>query len=82
MLIKKPVDISPSEITSKESYFNRRKFMQAAALAGGSIVAGDALPAIIPNEKRAKLEGVVPSEFSTDETPNSYDDVTTYNNYY
>lgn len=82
MLIKKPVDIRPSEITSKESYINRRKFMQAAALAGGSIVAGDALPAIIPNEKRAKLEGVVPSEFSTDETPNSYDDVTTYNNYY
>jgi sulfoxide reductase catalytic subunit YedY len=82
VLIKKPVDIRPSEITSKESYFNRRKFMQAAALAGGSIVAGDALPAIIPNEKRAKLEGVVPSEFSTDETPNSYVDVTTYNNYY
>lgn len=82
MLIKKPVDIRPSEITSKESYINRRKFMQAAALAGGSIVASDALPAIIPNEKRAKLEGVVPSEFSTDETPNSYDDVTTYNNYY
>ena len=82
MLIKKPVDIRPSEITSKESYFNRRKFMQAAALAGGSIVASDALPAIIPNEKRAKLEGVIPSEFSTDETPNSYDDVTTYNNYY
>ena len=82
MLIKKPVDIRPSEITSKESYFNRRKFMQAAALAGGSIVASDALPAIIPNEKRAKLEGVVPSEFSTDETPNSYVDVTTYNNYY
>jgi len=82
VLIKKPVDIRPSEITSKESYINRRKFMQAAALAGGSIVASDALPAIIPNEKRAKLEGVVPSEFSTDETPNSYVDVTTYNNYY
>tara|TARA_B110000263_G_C15279202_1_gene497470 strand:+ start:572 stop:1555 length:984 start_codon:yes stop_codon:yes gene_type:complete len=82
VLIKKPVDIRPSEITSKESYFNRRKFMQAAALTGSSIVAGDALPAIIPNGKRAKLEGVVPSEFSTDETPNSYDDVTTYNNYY
>jgi sulfoxide reductase catalytic subunit YedY len=82
VLIKKPVDIRPSEITHKESYFNRRKFMQAAALTGSSIVAGDALPAIIPNGKRAKLEGVVPSEFSTDETPNSYDDVTTYNNYY
>ena len=62
MLIKKPWDIRPSEITSKESYFNRRKFMQAAALAGGSRLAGDALPAIIPNEKRAKSDDVVPSE--------------------
>ena len=82
MLIKKPLDIRPSEITSKDTYFNRRKFMQAAALAGGSIVAGDALPAIIPSAKRAKLEGVVQSKFSTDEAPNSYDDVTTYNNFY
>jgi len=82
VLIKKPLDIRPSEITSKDTYFNRRKFMQAAAMAGGSIAAGDALPAIIPKEKRAKLEGVVPSKFSTDEMPNSYDDVTTYNNFY
>lgn len=82
MLIKKPADIRPSEITSKDAYLNRRKFMQAAAMAGSSIVAGDALPAIIPEGRRAKLGGVVTSEYSTDEKPNSYDDVTTYNNYY
>ena len=82
MLIKRPADIRPSEITSKDNYLNRRKFMQAAALAGGTVFAGEVLPAIIPEERRAKLDGVVPSKFSTDETPNSYDDVTTYNNYY
>ena len=82
MLIKKPVDIRPSEITSKEDYLNRRRFMQAAAAAGGALLAGSASSAVIPIERRARLEGVVPSEFSTDETPNSYMDVTTYNNYY
>jgi len=82
VLIKKPADIRPSEITNKETYFNRRKFMQAAALAGGSIVAGDAFPAILPTEKGAKLGSVAQSQYSTDEAPNSYDDVTTYNNFY
>ena len=82
MLIKKPDDIRPSEITSESNYLNRRKFMQAAAAAGGSLVAGEAFPAVIPMERRAKLDGIVPSEYSTDETPNSYMDVTTYNNYY
>lgn len=56
--------------------------MQSAALAGGSIITGDAVAAVIPDERRAKLPGVLPSEFSTDEQPNSYMDVTTYNNYY
>jgi sulfoxide reductase catalytic subunit YedY len=82
VLIRKPADIRPSEITTKDNYVNRRHFMKAAALAGSSLMAGDALSAIVPDERRAKLEGVVPSEFSTDETPNSYMDVTTYNNYY
>ena len=40
------------------------------------------LAALLPEQKKAELEGVVPSDFSTDEAPNSYDDVTTYNNYY
>ncbi|MDX1404889.1 MAG: protein-methionine-sulfoxide reductase catalytic subunit MsrP [Woeseiaceae bacterium] len=82
MLIRRPADIRPSEITSKETYLSRRTFMQGAASAGGSIVATSAAGAIIPEERRARLEGVVNSEFSTDETPNSYADITTYNNYY
>jgi sulfoxide reductase catalytic subunit YedY len=82
MLIRRPADIRPSEITSKDIYLNRRKFMQGAASAGGSILAAAAAGAIIPEEKRAKLTGIEKSEFSTDETPNSYVDITTYNNYY
>ena len=82
MLIKKPADIRPSEITSKEHYLDRRKFVQAAVAAGGALIGGEAFPAMIPEGRGAKLDGVVPSEYSTDEKPNSYLDVTTYNNFY
>ena len=82
VLIKKPADIRPSEITSQSNYLNRRKFMQAAAAAGSSLVAGNAAAAVVPTGRRAKLDGVIESTYSTDETPNSYMDVTTYNNFY
>ena len=82
MLIRKPTDIRPSEITSKANYLNRRDFMRAGAIAGGSLLAGPSLAAVVPGENRAKLPDVGKSDFSTDETPNSYEDVTTYNNYY
>ncbi len=82
MLIRRPIDIRPSEITDKDFYLNRRKFLRAAALAGGALAAGEAFPAVVPARPRAKLEGVLPSEFSTEEKQNSYEDITTYNNFY
>jgi sulfoxide reductase catalytic subunit YedY len=86
LLIRKPADIRPSEITSKENYLNRREFLRSGAIAAGSIagsvVANSATAAVLPLESRAKLADVRPSEFSTDEEQNSYLDVTTYNNYY
>ena len=82
MLIKKPADIRPSEITSYDNYISRREFMRAGALAAGSIVAPSSLAAIVPGTKRTRLENVSPSPFSTDEAPNSYEDITTYNNFY
>jgi sulfoxide reductase catalytic subunit YedY len=82
MLIRKPADICPSEITSKENYLNRRDFMRAGCIAGASALAGPALGAIVPEERRAKLDSVGESAFSTIEVPNSYADVTTYNNFY
>ena len=82
MLIKKPPDIRPSEITSQRNYLNRRDFIRAGAIAGGTLLTPAAMSAVVPEARLAKLPGVVESSYSTDETPNSYDDITTYNNYY
>ena len=82
MLIRKPADIRPSEITSKDNYLNRRDFIRAGTIAGALAATGPAVSAIVPDERRAMIENVQASKFSTDETPNDYLDVTTYNNYY
>jgi sulfoxide reductase catalytic subunit YedY len=82
MLIKKPADIRPSEITSEQNYLNRRDFIRAGSIAGASVIAGTAFGAVVPKGERAKLPDVGKSAFSTIEAPNSYEDVTTYNNYY
>ena len=82
MLIRKPSDIRPSEITSETNYLNRRQFMRAGSIAGASLLAGPALSAVVPVGRRAALEDVRTSPFSTTEEPNSYEDITTYNNFY
>ena len=82
MLIKKPADIAPSEITSKTNYLNRRDFIRAGAIAGGALLAAPASAAVVPRARGAKLDDVASSKYSTDETLTSYDDVTTYNNFY
>jgi sulfoxide reductase catalytic subunit YedY len=82
LLIKKPSDLRPSEITSRTNYLNRRQFIKAGAIAGGSIIAPAALGAVVPDGRREPLSGIGKSAFSTAETPNSYDDITTYNNFY
>ncbi len=82
MLIKKPADIRPSEITSKQNYLNRRAFIRAGSIAGASALAGPALGAIVADQPGTKLAGISASPFSTDEAANSYEDVTGYNNYY
>jgi len=82
MLIRKPTDIPSSEITSESNYLSRRAFLRSGALIGSGLASAGAAAAILPEGALAKLPGVMPSEFSTDETPNDYDDVTTYNNFY
>ncbi|NQV85897.1 MAG: molybdopterin-dependent oxidoreductase, partial [Woeseiaceae bacterium] len=82
MLIRKLLDIRPSEITSEANYLNRRDFIRAGAIAGGSLLASPAISAVIPDSRFAKLDGVSKSAFSTDETPNSFEDISSYNNFY
>src|SRR5437660_12011618 len=87
MLIKKPGDIPSSEITSKSNYFNRRKFITGAAATGAAVAAGlylrnhdGHIEATV--EAANKLTGVVKSQYSTTEKPNTLKDITSYNNYY
>ncbi len=82
MLIRQPNDIRPSEITSETNYINRRNFIRAGAIAGGSLIAPNIIGAMIPQDSQAKLSGVKKSAFSTGETPNSFRDISTYNNFY
>ncbi|HXG52493.1 MAG TPA: protein-methionine-sulfoxide reductase catalytic subunit MsrP [candidate division Zixibacteria bacterium] len=74
--MKKPSDIRPSEITSKELYLNRRQFILASSAAAGSFLAGGRATA------GQKLPDLRKSPYSTNEKQNSFKDITTYNNFY
>jgi len=87
MLIKKASDIRYSEVTPKHLFMNRRKFLAGTAAAvGGAAFAGRWISrGLDPQPARAagaKLTVVTKSPFSTTENVTSYQDVTTYNNYY
>ena len=90
MLIKPPADIRSSEITDQKLYLNRRDFIRAAtstaavAAAGLGVFGGTSalLGAATPAPHGRKLENVRKSAFSTTEKMNSWNDITTYNNFY
>ena len=86
MLIKKAEDIRSSEITPKNLYLNRRKFLAGAAVAGAAAATGLGLREIVSPRTTVlasnKIDGIQKSPFSTTETITPYKDVTTYNNYY
>jgi sulfoxide reductase catalytic subunit YedY len=82
MLIKKPPAVRSSEITSECHYLGRRRFIRDAALAAGALLAGPSQAAIIPVERGAALADIAGSPYSTTEEPNSFEDISTYNNYY
>lgn len=61
VLIKKPSDVRPSEITNEATYFNRRKFIQgAAALAASTLL--PAMPALADMRKVLVHDGATPGE--------------------
>ncbi len=68
------------EITSESVYLQRRRFLREAGLLAGVGIASIALPA----QLMAGSDGLVtvPGRYSTDEAPNSWEDITTYNNFY
>jgi sulfoxide reductase catalytic subunit YedY len=84
MLIKHPNDVLPSEITDESVYLKRRDLLKKAGLATMGMMAGQSMLASASSSgpSGAVLQGVQKSPLSTDQTPNSWTDVTTYNNYY
>jgi len=78
MLIKTPSDIKSSEITPKRHYLNRRKFIQGSA----GLALGSALPGLA-HAAGEKLKNVFKGgPYNTDEPLTSFEDITSYNNFY
>jgi sulfoxide reductase catalytic subunit YedY len=77
IIINKPSDIKPSEITPKSVYLDRRKFIKHSIVTGALL----AVDAMLPAWAR-QWPDLSSSQFSSGETLTSYQDITTYNNFY
>jgi len=77
ILIKQKKIIQASEITPKSVYMNRRKFMQQSIAMCGLLAVDALLPAWA--KKWPDLES---SALGTKDKINSFEDITTYNNFY
>jgi sulfoxide reductase catalytic subunit YedY len=95
MLIKKPADIASAEITDERIYLRRREFIQlgaglAGAAAGGMLAAcgRDALDASgegtapVMAAPQTAITDIKKKMVTTTEPLNSFEEITTYNNYY
>ncbi len=91
MLIRRPqpgdsANIQPSQITDESVYLNRRTLLQAALAAGVSGLGAawsDAAQAAEPAAPATKpLKAKRNPAYVAAEQPNTYEDITTYNNYY
>lgn len=83
MLIRRPPDIRPSEITSEKLYEGRREFIRAAATLGAA--SGLAATGLLSSRQAhagVKLPNVRKSPYTVDETATPFADVSTYNNFY
>lgn len=81
LLIKQKPDIKEADITDESLYRQRRRFLQAAAVAAAGLAAPGLLasPFAVAGEK---LTGVNKRRYVLDEKPTPYKDVTGYNNFY
>jgi sulfoxide reductase catalytic subunit YedY len=73
MLIRKPDDIQSSEITPERDFVSRRKFIAAAGVATLGLAGSTRLLGAL---------GSATAQDQQNETPNTWDEITTYNNYY
>ncbi len=89
MLIKKndfESDIHWYDITDRELYMTRRKFIKGlgktSVLAALALLSPPFLSTTFAREKSIKLKNIKKSPYSTDESPNKFKDAASYNNFY
>ena len=90
MLIRKPSDIPSSLITPRDQYLNRRRFLRralsGAAVVGAAALGIDRAAELISPRTAAfagtKLQTVKSPLSTTGEQLTSYENITTYNNFY
>ena len=83
MLIRKKRlgEVAASEITDYQTYLNRRQFLNGAAIAASATM----LPLSMAHaeiEPVPTFKDLIKSQYSTDEKPNTFEEITTYNNFY
>ena len=85
MLIRKPDDVASSEITPEHLYYSRRGFMRTAAGAVAAAATGGVVAACGMDDEalaQAALPNIGKSGFSTSEKQNTFQEITSYNNFY
>jgi sulfoxide reductase catalytic subunit YedY len=86
MSIHKEGDLTYADVTPRSVYFNRRQILRAMGIVGAAAIGGRVVSHLVSPETvalaGAKLNVTVKSPFSTTEKPNTFDDVTHYNNFY
>ncbi len=82
MLIKRATNIKASMITPESVYLDRRKLLQAAGFVGASALLNHNVRAEDIPRRYKRLENIRESGFSTSEAANSFEDITSYNNFY
>ncbi|HLZ52265.1 MAG TPA: protein-methionine-sulfoxide reductase catalytic subunit MsrP [Candidatus Acidoferrum sp.] len=86
MLIRRKPELTYADVTPKEIYFNRRKFLKAMGAAGAAAFTGGHLLELASPSRSvyagAKFPNLIKSPFSTTEKETPYQDVTHYNNFY
>jgi sulfoxide reductase catalytic subunit YedY len=78
MVMKKTEDVSPSEITPKETYLRRREFLASTGAAIAALATGGLGASLTAADKLAVTKKIV----TTTDPPTPYKTVTTYNNFY
>lgn len=80
MLIRQAPDITSSEITPEHIYLRRREFLRlATGAAAGALVAGCAAE---PASAQTPIPNIARRMVTTDEKVNTFEEITSYNNYY